>query len=176
MGVIVFNVHARYHKDIHHRDADGNPLPAGTVSPYLRRLCQVNILTRATPAIHGDAPVVQSMTNYYAAHDDIDEKEALKDAHEYASIGCIEQNSAQKHYGNTGSTLLVLPAVLELTIYGGKHRSNGVTDDSPNLFYNEARYTSKPLVQMKSMDEFIEAFRFQMDEMARHTVQNNTSD
>ncbi len=26
---------------------------------------------------------------------------------------------------------------------------------------------------MKSMDEFIEAFRFQMDEMARHTVQNN---
>jgi pyruvate-formate lyase len=167
------NVHARYHKDIHHRDADGNPLPAGTVSPYLRRLCQVNILTRATPAIHGDAPVVQSMANYYAAHDDIDEKEALKDAHEYASIGCIEQNSAQKHYGNTGSTLLVLPAVLELTIYGGKHRSNGVTDDSPNLFYNEARYTSKPLVQMKSMDEFIEAFRFQMDEMARHTVQNN---
>ncbi len=167
------NVHARYHKDIHHRDADGNPLPAGTVSPYLKRLCQVNILTRATPAIHGDVPVAQSMANYYGAHEGIDREEALKDAHEYASIGCIEQNSAHKHYGNTGSTLLVLPAVLELAIYGGKHRSNGVTDDSPNLFYDEEKYTSKLLVQMKSMDEFVEAFRFQMDEMARHTVQNN---
>jgi formate C-acetyltransferase len=167
------NVHARYHKDIHHMDADGKALPAGTVSPYLKRLCQVNILTRATPAIHGDVPVVQSMAKYYGAHKDIKKEEALKDAYEYASIGCIEQNSAHKHYGNTGSTLLVLPAVLELAIYGGKHRSIGVTDDSPNLFYDEERHTSKPLVQMKSMGEFIEAFRFQMDEMARHTVQNN---
>jgi len=167
------NVHARYHKEIHHRDAEGKPLPKGALSPYLKRLCQLNIVTRATPAIHGDAPVAESMANYYEAHDGISAEEALADAHDYASIGCIEQNSARKHYGNSGSTLLVLPAILELAIYGGKHRSNGVTDDSPNLFYDEKKHTSKPLVQMQTMDEFIEAFRFQMDEMARHTVQNN---
>jgi formate C-acetyltransferase len=167
------NVHARYHKELHNQDAQGNPLPEGELSPYLKRVCQVNIVTRATPAIHGDAPVIKTMAKYYAAHDGISEEEALADAHDYASIGCIEQNSAGKHYGNTGSTLLVLPAVLEMAIYGGKHRSNGVDKDVPNLFDDQKKCTSKPLWEMESMDEFIEAFRFQMDEMARHTVQNN---
>ncbi|MCP4662680.1 MAG: formate acetyltransferase, partial [bacterium] len=106
------NVHARYHKDVHHRDAEGNPLPENVVDPYCQRLCQVNILTRATPAIHGDAPVIRSMANYYAAHDGVDREEALADAHTYSSIGCIEQNAAAMHYGHTGSILMVLPAVL----------------------------------------------------------------
>ncbi len=167
------NVHARYHKDIHHRGPHGNLLPSGTLSPYLKRLCQVNIITRATPAIHGDAPVIKSMARYYTAHEGISDEEALADAHDYASIGCIAENSAGTHYGNTGSTLLVLPTVLELAIYGGKHRSNGVHDDAPNLFYDKKEHTTKPLWEMKSMEEFIDAFKFQMDEMARHTVQNN---
>ncbi len=167
------NVHARYHKEVHHRDASGEPLPEGVYDPYLKRVSQVNILTRATPAIHGDAPVVQAMANFYAAHEGISEAEALADAHDYASIGCIEQNSSGKHYGNTGSTLMVLPAVLELALFGGKHRSDGVGRDDPNLFYGQPDYTTKPLVEMTSMDEFIDAFRFQLDEMARHTVMCN---
>jgi len=167
------NVHARYHKDVHHRDPRGNKLPPGATSPYLKRLCQVNIVTRATPAIHGDAPVAESMAKYYEAHEGISREEALHDAYDYASIGCIEQNSAGKHYGNTGSTLMVLPAVLELTIFGGKHRSDGVSEKSPNLFYGKTSYTTRPLWEMDDMDEFIKAFTFQMDEMARHTVMNN---
>jgi formate C-acetyltransferase len=167
------NVHARYHKDVHHRDADGNPLPPDRMDPYLERVCQVNIVTRATPAIHGDAAVIPSMVNYYRAFDGVDPEEALADAHDYASIGCIEQNSAGKHYGNTGSTLLVLPAVLELALFGGKHRSIGIDTDSPNLFHNTKEHTTPPLTQMKSMNEFIEVFRKQLDDMARHTVQCN---
>jgi len=173
LGIRDPNVHARYHKDVHHRDAAGNALPAGTYDPYLTRITQVNIITRATPALHGDSPVVHAMAQYYGAHDDVDKEEALADACDYASIGCIEQNAAGKHYGNTGSTLLVLPAVLELALYGGKHRSDGVGRDAPNLFYDEAAYTSSPLTGMKNMDEFIAAFRFQLDEMARHAVQCN---
>jgi len=173
LGIRDPNVHARYHKVVHHRDAEGKPLPEGVYDPYLKRVSQVNILTKATPAIHGDVPVVNAMANYYAAHNGITKDEALADAHDYASIGCIEQNSAGKHYGNTGSTLMVLPSVLELAIYGGKHRSDGVAKDDPNLFYEKTDYTTKPLIEMKSMDEFIEAFRFQLDEMARHTVQCN---
>ncbi len=173
LGIRDPNVHARYHKEVHHRDAAGRPLPDGVYDAYLKRLCQINILTRATPAIHGDAPVVQAMANYYGAQQGIDEQEALADALDYASIGCIEQNSSGKHYGNTGSTLLVLPAVLELAIFGGKHRSDGVGRDDANLFYGKSDYTSKPLAEMNSMEEFIEAFRFQFDEMARRTVQCN---
>lgn len=167
------NVHARYHKKVHHRDAQGKPLPAGTYDAYLKRLSQVNIITRATPAIHGDAPVAQAMAKYYAEHDGINEEEALTDAYDYASIGCIEQNSAGKHYGNTGSTLFVIPAVLELALFGGKHRSDGTTADAPNLFSNETKYTTPPLSEMKNMEEFIEAFRFQLDEMAKYAVQSN---
>ena len=167
------NVHARYHKDVHHRRPDGSPMAAGEVDAYLKRICQVNLSTRATPALHGDAPVIQSMSHYYAAHQGISEQEALTDAHDYASIGCIEQNADHKHYGHTGSTLLVLPAVLELTIYGGKHRSDGVAPEDPNLFYGKPGYTTTPLFKMNSMDEFIDAFRFQLDEMARHCVQFN---
>jgi formate C-acetyltransferase len=167
------NVHARYHKEVHHRAADGTPLAPGETDPYLKRICQVNINTRATPALHGDVPVIQSMAKYYAAHDGVSPEEALADAHDYASIGCIEQNADHKHYGHTGSTLLVLPAVLELAIYGGKHRSDGVGENDLNLFYGKPEYTSTPLADMKSMDEFVEAFRFQLDEMARHAVQFN---
>lgn len=167
------NVHARYHKEVHHRAADGSPLAAGEIDPYLKRICQVNLNTRATPALHGDVPVIQSMAHYYAAHQGVSEQVALADAHDYASIGCIEQNADHKHYGHTGSTLVVLPAVLELTIYGGKHRSDGVGKHDLNLFYDTKAYTSTPLSQMNSMEEFIEAFRFQLDEMARHCVQFN---
>lgn len=167
------NIHARYHKDVHNKDAHGNDLPPGVLSPYLRRICQVNILTRATPALHGDAPVVHSMAKYYAAHAGVSLEEALADAYDYASIGCIEQNSGGKHYGNTGSTLFVLPAVLELTLFGGKHRSDGIGANDPNLFYETPKYTSKPLTEMQSMQEFIDAFSFQLDEMARHAVQCN---
>lgn len=167
------NVHARYHKDVHHRDGNGNPLPPDKMDPYLQRVCQVNIKTRATPAIHGDAAVIPAMANYYRAFDGVDPEEALADAHDYASIGCIEQNSAAKHYGHTGSTLLVLPAVVELALFGGKHRTIGIDADSPNLFYDTKEYTTPPLTEMRSMDEFVEAFRKQLDDMARHTVQCN---
>jgi formate C-acetyltransferase len=167
------NVHARYHRDVHHRDAHGMPLPADVMDPYLRRVCQVNILTRATPAIHGDAAVTRAMAQYYASHTGVSQDEALADAYDYASIGCIEENSAARHYGNTGSTLMVLPTVLELALFGGKHRSDGIASKSPNLFYASTDYTTPPITRMKSMQEFIDAFRFQLDEMARHVVQNN---
>ena len=167
------NVHARYHHDVHHRAPDGSQLGPGESSPYLKRVCQVNLITRATPALHGDVPVIHSMANYYAKHDHVTMDEALADAHDYASIGCIEQNADHKHYGHTGSTLLVLPAILELAMFGGKHRSDGIGKSDPNLFYGKADYTTTPLRDMRSMDEFIDSFRFQLNEMARHCVQFN---
>lgn len=161
------NVHARVHTAFHGPRADGTP------SPYLQRVSQVNILTRATPAIHGDVPVIETMANYYAQHDGVDNKEALADAADYASIGCIEQNAAGKHYGHTGSSLVVLPAILELAMFGGKHRSDGIGPQDPNLFQGTPNFTTTPLTQMTSMAQFIDAFEVQMDAMARHVVQNN---
>lgn len=58
-------------------------------------------------------------------------------------------------------------------MYGGKHRSDGVAPKSPNLFYGNERYTTSPLTKLDSMQAFIEAFKFQLNEMARHVVQCN---
>ncbi|MEI7456726.1 MAG: pyruvate formate lyase family protein [Nitrosomonadales bacterium] len=167
------NVHARYHAEVHHRDAHGNPLTVQVMDAYLRRICQVNIATRATPALHGDIPVIRSMAAYYADHTGVSAEEAMQDACDYASIGCIEQNAPGKHYGNSGSTLLVLPAVLELALFGGKHRSDGTGAADPDLFNGQLSYTSAPLTEMSCMAEFVSAFRFQLNQMAKHAVQNN---
>jgi formate C-acetyltransferase len=165
------NVHARYHADIHHRDAAGKRLPPHEVSPYLKRLCEVNLNTRATPAIHGDVSVTESLAGYYESHRGIDAEEALADAYDYCSIGCIEENSAGRHYGYTGALNIALSTVLEMAMFGGKHRSDGIDAASPNWAHAGREYTSKPLWQMQSMDEFVEAFKFQMDEYAKMTVQ-----
>jgi len=165
------NVHARYHADIHHRDTAGNLLQAHEVSPYLKRLCEVNINTRATPAIHGDVSVTESLARYYESHQGIDSAEAQADAHDYCSIGCIEENSAARHYGYTGALNIALSTVLEMAMFGGKHRSDGIDSDSPNWADGGQDYTSTPIWQMQSMDEFVAAFKFQMDEYAKLTVQ-----
>ncbi len=126
------NVHARYHADVHHRDTDGNRLKPNEVSPYLKRLCEVNLNTRATPAIHGDLSVTESLARYYESHRGVDSGEAMSDAYDYCSIGCIEENSAARHYGYTGALNIALSTVLEMAMFGGKHRSDGIDADSPN--------------------------------------------
>ena len=165
------NVHARYHAEFHHRDAHGNRLQPDEISPYLKRLCEVNINTRATPAIHGDVSVTESLAAYYEKHQGVDADEALADAYDYCSIGCIEENSAARHYGYTGALNIALSTVLEMAMFGGKHRSDGIDAESPNWAHGTPEYTSTPLWQMQSMDEFVEAFKYQMDEYARLTVQ-----
>ena len=165
------NVHARYHQDIHHRDASGRPLNPNEVSPYLQRLCEVNLLTRATPAIHGDVSVTEALADYYHSHKGVDAEEAMADAYDYCSIGCIEENSAGRHYGYTGALNIALSTVLEMAMFGGKHRSDGFDAANPNWAHEKVDYTTRPIWEMESMDEFIEAFRFQMDEYAKLTVQ-----
>ena len=165
------NVHARYHADIHHRDTDGNILQPQEVSPYLKRLCEVNLNTRATPAIHGDVSITESLARYYESHKGIDSEEAKADAHDYCSIGCIEENSAARHYGYTGALNIALSTVLEMAMFGGKHRSDGIDAESPDWAHGRQDYSSTPIWQMQSMDEFIAAFKFQMGEYAKITVQ-----
>jgi formate C-acetyltransferase len=165
------NVHARYHVDIHHRDINGKKLKPHEVSPYLKRLCEVNIITRATPAIHGDVSVTESLSSYYQSHKGVDSEEAKADAHDYCSIGCIEENSAARHYGYTGALNIALSTVLEMAMFGGKHRSDGIDAESPNWAHGKKDYTSTPIWCMQTMDEFISAFKFQMDEYAKITVQ-----
>jgi len=97
------NLNARYYPGV-------NP------EEYLRRLCEVNANTGATPAIHNDPAVIKALK----ARGDTEEE-----AHDYGIIGCIEPGSNGRFYGHSAAILLNLTSVLELTLGQGKHRNTG---------------------------------------------------
>jgi formate C-acetyltransferase len=84
---------------------------------YLKRLCEVNINTGATPAIHNDRAVIRILTH---------KGETLEQARDYGVIGCVEPGSNGRSYGHSGAILLNLASVLELTLFNGKHRHTGM--------------------------------------------------
>jgi len=98
------NLNARYHPEINSKE-------------YLRRLCEANINTGATPALHNDKAVIAALTS---------KGETVEQARDYGVIGCVEPGSNGRSYGHSGSILLNLPSVLELTLYNGRHRHTGM--------------------------------------------------
>ena len=93
------NVNARYNKEKN----------SGT---YLKRLCEVNKNTTATPSIHNDVAVMTSLTefNYPPEH--------LRD---WAATGCVEPTLSGKHIGHTNCMMFNMVAALEMAMYNGHH-------------------------------------------------------
>jgi formate C-acetyltransferase len=98
------NLNARYYPGISSKD-------------YLRRLCEVNVNTGATPAIHNDRAVIKALTS---------KGETVEQARDYGVIGCVEPGSNGRFYGHTGAILLNLTSALELTLFNGRHRHTGM--------------------------------------------------
>lgn len=101
------------------RDPNLNARYYPKVNPpeYLRRLCEVNVNTGATPAIHNDKAVIEALVHKG------DEPEQARD---YAVVGCVEPGSNGRCYGHSGALLLNLTSVLELTLFNGRHRHTGM--------------------------------------------------
>ena len=126
------NLNARYHPEVH-SDA------------YLRRLCEANVNTGATPALHNDRAVIRALTA--SGH-------TLEQARDYGVIGCVEPGSNGRFYGHSGAILVNLPAALELALFNGRHRRFGL--DSPISFE-----TGDPAA-FASFAQFKEALRQQV--------------
>ncbi len=90
--------------------------PGESSKEYLRRLCDVNIETKATPALHNDKSTISALTKHGVS---------LEDARDYGVIGCVEPCSSGRTYGHTGAVLLNLTSALELALFNGKHRHTG---------------------------------------------------
>ena len=101
------NLNARYHPRVNDKKN----------KKYLRRLCEVNINTGATPAIHNDMAVIKALTA---------KGESLEHAMDYGVIGCVEPGSNGRFYGHSGAILLNLTSALELTLFNGRHRHTGM--------------------------------------------------
>ncbi len=98
------NLNARYHE--------------GVNSPeYLERLCDANLKTKATPALHNDKAVVKAL---------LSRGESLAHARDYGAVGCVEPASNGRDYTASASILMNLTAVLELALYNGRHRHTGM--------------------------------------------------
>lgn len=100
------------------RDPNVNARYCSGVNPkeYLRRLCEVNVNTGATPAIHNDKAIIKAMTG---------KGDTLQQARDYGIVGCVEPVSNGRAYIHTASILLNLTAALELTLFNGAHRFTG---------------------------------------------------
>ncbi len=79
---------------------------------YLKRLCEVNINTTATPSIHNDEVVMASLQefNYPPEH--------LRD---WAATGCVEPTLSGRHIGHTNCMMFNMVAALEMAMFNGHH-------------------------------------------------------
>lgn len=79
---------------------------------YLRRLCEVNLVTAATPSMHGDENVMRSLAagGYAPEH-----------VRDWSATGCVEPTISGRHMGHTGSTMFNLVAPLEMALRDGHH-------------------------------------------------------
>ncbi len=110
---------------------------------YLRRLCEVNINTGATPCFHSDEPIINSLMGQGVSQED---------ARDYAIVGCVEPGSSGRTYAATSSILLNLTSALELTLFEGKHR---LTEDE--VFPPPDRI--RKISEIKTFPEFKEALK-----------------
>jgi len=93
------NVNARYNK-------------SKNSAAYLKRLCEVNLNTTATPSIHNDEVVMDSLKelNYPVEH--------LRD---WSATGCVEPTLSGRHIGHTNCMMFNMVAALEMALNNGKH-------------------------------------------------------
>ena len=86
--------------------------PGVNSEAYLRRLCEVNLLTGATPSLHNDDAVIPAMTSRGFS---------LEHARDWTATGCVEPTSCGRHLGHTNSMMFNLVAALEMALHDGVH-------------------------------------------------------
>jgi formate C-acetyltransferase len=118
--------------------------PGVSKKEYLRRLCETNVNTGATPALHNDKAVIKALMS---------KGETFEQASDYGVIGCVEPGSSGRSYGHTGALLINLTSALELTLFNGRHRHTGM-----DLIIS--RETGDPN-DFRTFDDFKAAFKEQ---------------
>lgn len=137
------NVHARYKPD-------------KNSSAYLKRVCDVNYITGATPCIHGDDAVITSLS----AHG-----WSMEDVRNWVVNGCVEPGIPGKHCSATSSLEFNLVAPLEMALNNGKHPlMNWKLGPETGVIEDGAFHT---------FEEFWEAFKKQCEFLFEQSVKGN---
>ena len=99
LGIRDPNVNARFH-------------PGVNSDAYLRRLCEVNLITAATPSMHNDVAVMESLAEFDYPPEDL---------RDWSATGCVEPTLSGKHMGHTNCMMMNMVAALEMAMNDGRH-------------------------------------------------------
>jgi len=130
--------------------------PEKNSDTYLKRLCEVNLITAATPSLHNDIAVMKSLEEFgYPAED-------LRD---WAATGCVEPTLSGKHMGHTNCMMMNMVAAFEMAMNDGHHPLMN-WDVGPRTGSIEAG-------DFATFEDFFDAFTTQLGFLVDNSVEYN---
>ena len=143
LGIRDPNVNARFH-------------PSVNSEAYLRRLCEVNYITAATPSLHNDQAVFASLADRgYPV-------EAVRD---WSATGCVEPTLSGQHMGHTGGTMFNMVAAVEMALNNGRH---------PLMRWEVGPKTGDVAGgDFETFEQFFDAYAAQLDFLAEQSTTYN---
>ncbi len=106
-----------------------------------------------SPALYNDDIIVETMCKLGYK---------IGDARNYTGVGCVEPVSQGKSFSSTDAAIFNVPIMLELALNEGK-RFGGLSRCGPK---------TKPVAQMKSIDDVREAFEIQLSFGLKKLIEN----
>jgi formate C-acetyltransferase len=123
---------------------------------YLKRLCEVNFITVATPSMHSDDAVIESFSQ---------NSDNIEDLRDWAATGCVEITLSGKHMSHTGATSINMVAGLEMAMNNGFH---------PLMNWHLGPETGRiENDDFQTFDDFFDAFAAQQRFIIEHTTRLN---
>jgi len=120
---------------------------------YTERFTEVIINTGSTPSLIDDEATIPSLESTGVS---------LRDARDYAVVGCVEPSSSGRHFGHTGAILINLIAPLELVFKNGD-----------SLRRADVGLKTGELSDFKTYNEFLNAVKTQLKFIIDHSVNLN---
>jgi pyruvate-formate lyase len=121
---------------------------------YIRRLCEVNFTTSATPSLHNDAAVFESLKQHGYP---------IEHIRDWSATGCVEPTISGRHNGHTGAVLINLVAALEMAMNNGFH---------PLMQWDLGPKTGT-VEDFRTFDDFFDAYAAQLRFLMEQAVDLN---
>jgi len=121
---------------------------------YLKRLCEVNYITVATPSMHNDDAIIKAFSQ---------NSDKIEDLRDWASTGCVEITLSGKHMSHTGATSVNMVAGLEMALNNGYH---------PLMDWHIGPKTGR-IRDFKTFEDFFKAFALQQKFIIDNTIELN---
>jgi pyruvate-formate lyase len=86
--------------------------PGFNSDTYLKRLCEVNLITAATPSMHNDSAMFKALSPM--GYD-------IRDIRNWSATGCVEPTLSGKHMAHTNMQMMNMVAALEMALNNGWH-------------------------------------------------------